>query len=186
MISKTLALATRHRTIQSHVGAAMTGTKIIEQKLVALKAMADAGYAIALHVEFTAPSLLFQTYDRKWLDYYSQNGLVMSDPTVHWGFENRGHVSWSALKANDPQDVLSQAAKFGLNHGVTCSVGEEAQPSIGSFARSDRPFETAEAEELVASLQELHELTNNIKELSPETSDALRRLAIEYTHPPTA
>ena len=99
----------------------MADQDTIQDKLGKLKEAAPAGYALAMHVRFTAPTFLFQTYDRKWLDYYSQNGLVMSDPTVHWGFENRGFVLWSDLVASDTAKVMEQAATYGLNYGVTCS-----------------------------------------------------------------
>lgn len=161
----------------------MADQNIIQDKLGKLKDMCPAGYALAMHVHFTAPTFLFQTYDRAWLEYYSQKGLVMSDPTVHWGFENRGFVDWSSLTDMDTDHVMQQAAGFGLNHGITCSFGPESRPSIGSFARSDRPFTTAEAETLSQELTDLHNLTDNLEVLSPETAEALRRMSINYTHP---
>lgn len=161
----------------------MADQSIIQDKLGKLKDMCSAGYALAMHVHFTAPTFLFQTYDRAWLEHYSQKGLVMSDPTVHWGFENRGFVDWSSLIGTDPDHVLQQAADFGLNHGITCSVGPESRPSIGSFARSDRTYTPAEAEALCQELSDLHSLTDNLQELSPETADALRKMSIKYTHP---
>jgi LuxR family transcriptional regulator len=107
----------------------------------------------------------------------------MSDPTVHWGFENRGAIDWSALADNDPQNVLDEAASHGLKFGATCSFGEESRPSIGSFARSDRAFTENESQDLLQHLTDLHALTDNLKVLSPETAEALRKLSIEYTHP---
>lgn len=161
----------------------MAASDAIQEKLVDLKAMAPAGYALAMHVHFTAPTFLFQTYERSWLDHYSQKGLVMSDPTVHWGFENRGVIAWSDLVGQDPQNVLGEAADHGLRYGMTCSFGPESRPSIGSFARGDRPFDESEAAILRQNLEDLHHLTDNLKVLSPETAAALRKLSIEYTHP---
>ena len=105
---------------------------------------ATAGFALAFHVRFTTPSFLFQTYPKDWLDYYSQNGLVMSDPTVAWGFENTGAIGWSDLTASDSAGVLAKAAEFGLKHGATCATGSDESRSIGSFARADRDFTDAE------------------------------------------
>ncbi len=161
----------------------MTGQDVIQDKLVALKNLAPAGYAVALHVHFTAPTFLFQTYDREWLEYYSKKGLVMTDPTVHWGFENRGAVDWADLAESDTQGVMTEAANYGLKFGMTCSFGDESRPSIGSFARGDRAFNPDEAQELGQHLADLHALTDNLKVLSPETAEALRKLSIEYTHP---
>lgn len=51
---------------------------------------APMGFAVAHHIRLTTPSFLFQNYSQDWISYYSENGLVMSDPTVLWGFENEG------------------------------------------------------------------------------------------------
>jgi len=54
----------------------------IHRLLEEVQKIATAGFALALHVRFTTPTFLFQTYDKEWLDYYSQNGFVMSDGFV--------------------------------------------------------------------------------------------------------
>ncbi|MEL6640294.1 MAG: autoinducer binding domain-containing protein [Pseudomonadota bacterium] len=164
----------------------MTGQLEIEQKLVELKDYAPAGWALALHVHFTAATFILQTYDQKWRDYYTKNGLVMSDPIVKWGYENRGALFWDDLASEDAGGVLKAAADHGLGYGVVTSVGTEGGFSIGGFARNDRPYTDEEAEFLRGATQEIHDLTDNLKELSPETAEAMRRLAIEYTHPPSA
>ena len=161
----------------------MTKQSIIKDRLVTLKEKAPAGYALALHVHFTAPTFLLQTYDRKWLEYYSKQGLVMTDPIVRWAFENRGRRFWSDLASDDPANVLQAAADHGLAHGVVCSVGNDHSFSIGGFARNDRAYTEAEADELSAFMEEVHDLTNNLKVLSPETAAELTKLSIEYTHP---
>jgi LuxR family transcriptional regulator len=161
----------------------MSGQAEIQAKLVALQALTPAGYALAFHVRFTTPTFLFQTYDRKWLDHYSQHGYVMSDPTVHWGFENRGVCDWEDLKANDPADVLVAADAHGLKHGISWAIGDDSSHSLGSFARSDRKFTEDEIAELITIVTELHDLTNNLQALSPEMAAALKELSIMYTHP---
>ncbi|MEL6571412.1 MAG: autoinducer binding domain-containing protein [Pseudomonadota bacterium] len=164
----------------------MTGPTEIEQKLLTLNDFAPSGWALALHVHFTAATFILQTYDQKWRDYYTQNGLVMSDPIVKWGYENRGRLFWDELRSEDPGNVLQAAADHGLVHGVVTSVGTDSGFSIGGFARDDRPYTDDEAKDLEAATAEIHTLTDNLKELSPETAETLRKLAIEYTHPPTA
>jgi LuxR family transcriptional regulator len=47
-----------------------------------LMTLAPTGYAAALHINFTTPAFLFQTYPTDWLAIYSQQGMVMKDPTV--------------------------------------------------------------------------------------------------------
>lgn len=165
---------------------AMTGQTEIEQKLHTLNEFAPSGWALALHVHFTAATFILQTYDQKWRDYYTQNGLVMSDPIVKWGYENRGKLFWSDLESDDPADVLQAAADHGLGYGVVTSVGTDSGFSIGGFARNDRPYTDEEATKLEAATAEIHALTDNLKQLSPETAETLRKMAIEYTHPPTA
>lgn len=161
----------------------MTKQMLIKDHLVLLKDKATAGYALALHVHFTAPTFLLQTYDRKWLDYYSKQGLVMTDPIVRWAFENRGRKFWSELEDDDPAKVLRAAADHGLGYGVVCSVGTNKSFSIGGFARNDRAYTEQEADELSARMEEIHNLTDNLKVLSPETAAELTKLSIEYTHP---
>lgn len=161
----------------------MAGQTEIEKKLVALNELAPAGWALALHVHFTAATFILQTYSQEWRDYYTKNGLVMSDPIVLWGFENRGVEHWSEIAKNDPAGVLQAAADHGLGHGVVTSVGAAESFSIGGFARNDRPYSEVEAETLRVATLEIHDLANNLKELSPETADQLRQLSILYTHP---
>ncbi len=164
----------------------MAGQSEIEKKLVALNELAPAGWALALHVHFTAATFILQTYSQEWRDYYTKNGLVMSDPIVRWGFENRGYEFWSEIAKDDPGGVLKAAADHGLGYGIVTSVGTNESFSIGGFARNDRPYTAEEAAGLEAASLEIHNLTNNLKQLSPETAEAMRRLAIEYTHPPSA
>lgn len=161
----------------------MLGQTEIQEKLVELQALTPTGYALAFHVRFTTPTFLFQTYDRNWLEHYSQHGYVMSDPTVHWGFENRGVCDWEDLKDNDPANVLVAAAEHGLKFGISWAIGDESSHSLGSFARSDRKFSADEISNLIAIVTELHNLTNNLQALSPVTAAALKELSISYTHP---
>jgi LuxR family transcriptional regulator len=161
----------------------MTGQAEIKAKLAELQVLSPSGYALALHVRFTTPTFLFQTYDRKWLDHYSQNGYVMTDPAVHWGFENRGTRTWAELADLDVAGVFKAAANHGLNYGIAGAVGEDASPSICAFAREDRDFTPEETEEIMGHMREIHALTDNLPSLSPETAAALKEMSILYTHP---
>lgn len=160
----------------------MTPQLEIRHILAEIKKVATGGFAIALHIRYTTPTFLFQTYSKEWLDYYSQNGLVMSDPTVAWGFENTGAVRWSVLSAADTAGVMAKAAEFGLKFGTTCAIEEDADRSIGSFARADRELSAEETTLLTDRMKSLHMVTANLKTLSPETASELRMMSVQFTH----
>lgn len=154
----------------------------IRDSLKKLKELAPSGFALAFHVRYTTPTFLFQTYPKAWLDFYSQNGLVLSDPTVAWGFENTGAARWSDLAASDSAGVLVKAAEFGLKFGTTCAIEDSPNRSIGSFARADREFSDAENDEMVDLMSKMHEATANLKTLSPEIAAELRMMSVQFTH----
>ena len=140
-----------------------------------------AGYAIALHISFTTPRFLFQTYNKDWMDVYSENGLVLKDPTVLWGFSNTGVKRWNDLKEMDVNQVLPLARKYGLKYGFTFAIHQDDSRSIGSFARTDRDFSDQEIESLAAIATDLHAHTEKIKKLSNEELTQLKTLSVNYT-----
>lgn len=158
------------------------GDELVQTLLAETKDIAPAGFAVALHVGFNSPKFLFQTYPPKWLKEYSENGLVMNDPTVHWGFENTGLIRWSDLDDVDQTGVLQQAADHGLVYGLTWSTESQGTRSIGSFARSDRDFLPAECESLQKLAQRLHDETVQLTALSDTMGEKLRQMSIRYTH----
>ncbi len=160
----------------------MASQSDIKNMLSELKQISDAGFALAYEVNFTTPRYLFQTYPKPWLDHYSQNGLVMSDPTVQWGMENTGQVDWDLLRGNDTAGVLSAAAEHGLNYGMTCAAEVAGKRSLGSFARSDRPFSSDEVAKLTDGFENLRALLIQVEAISPETAAALRELSVSFTH----
>jgi len=154
----------------------------IHNTLSELQQLAPAGFALAFHIRYTTPTFLFQTYAKDWLDYYSQNGLVMSDPTVAWGFENTGVARWSDLAAQDTAGVMSKAAEYGMPYGAVFAIEVAESRSLGSFARSDREFTESEIERMQAAVAKLHDLTADLERLSPETSAKLRTMSVQFTH----
>ncbi len=141
-----------------------------------------AGFAIALHIRFTTPTYLFQSYPVRWLDYYTAEGLVVQDPTVHWGLQNLGHIRWTDLEPIDPRGVLEKAKDFGLMNGVAIAVAQSGTRSIGSFARADRDYHESEMAELNELLAALHAATVGTSELSNADKRALTELSIKLTH----
>lgn len=145
--------------------------------------LAPAGYAIALHVRFTTPTYLFQTYPEQWSDIYSASGYVMHDPTVSWAFQNTGTIRWSDLAAADTAGVLTRAAAFGLVYGFTLSLDREGSSSLASFSRADREFDDAEIAAIVTRASDLHDLTADGQSLAPDVRDSLRLMSVRFTHP---
>ena len=141
--------------------------------------LAPAGYALAFHIRFTAPTFLLQAYPKAWTTYYSLHALVLADPTVAWGFAHEGWCRWSDL-TDDPSRVMARAAEHGLNYGIVCAVETDGSRSFGSFARADREFDDAEIAELMAVLTELHDATRDIQTLSPASIETLRKMSVNY------
>lgn len=148
-----------------------------------LQSDAPAGYALAFHVKFTTPTYLFQTYRPDWLEYYAQNGFLMQDPTVAWGFQNLGTERWSVLADGDTGGVLSKASEYGMSFGATVAIEVQGKRSLGSFARPDREFSDQEISSFEESMHELHMLLDEAESLSPETAAELRRMSVIVTHP---
>ena len=160
----------------------------MNKKLSVARLLADmdtsspAGFAIALHIKFSSPTFLFQTYPKRWIDIYTVRGLVLKDPTVRWGFDNTGTIRWRDLTSEDSGGVLRMAKDFGLTHGFTSALVRQGSRTVASFARTDRDFLDAEISELVASLSALHDETLELEELSQADQKALRKMSIRLTH----
>lgn len=161
----------------------MSGQSQIIDELKQLDAVATAGFALAFHINYTRPTFLFQTYPDAWISEYSEKGLVMSDPTVHWGFENEGTQRWSALASQDTGGVLKMAAIHGLNYGVTCTVEAARTRSMGSFARADREFGDDECAALLTCIDTLHHATSGLNKLSDDLLADLEANGIRVSHP---
>jgi LuxR family transcriptional regulator len=162
--------------------AEMTKRASIAALLHDLDQRSPAGFAIALHIRFTTPTYLFQTYPKRWMDHYSSAGLVVHDPTVHWGLSNVGHIRWTDLEPIDPMGVLEQAKDFGIMNGVAIAVVSSRSRSIASFARADREYDDEEVRELEGGLARLHQATIGLSQLSASDRQALTELSIRLTH----
>lgn len=154
----------------------------VKQLLNEVAQFAPRGYAIALHVKFTTPKYLFQTYSSDWMNEYSRRGFVIHDPTVKWGLQNDGIVDWSDLADSDTADVLGQAKAFGLNFGVTMAGHEDGSKSIGSFSREDRTFSADEKDALSAVFVRLQKETAEVDPPDTDFEADLKRLSVELTH----
>lgn len=149
----------------------------IDVELHQLSLMAPAGYFVGLHIRFTAPLFTFQTYDQRWLDYYTERGYVLRDPMVAWGFSTTGTIRWSDPALPDPFGLFAEAAHYGLNYGATIACGPVKSRTIASFARSDREFEDHEIAAIAKIVYRLHDVTEPPEELTKAQIEALRCIA---------
>lgn len=149
----------------------------IDVELHQLSLLAPAGYFVGLHIRFTAPLFTFQTYRQEWLDHYTENGYVLRDPMVAWGFSTTGTTRWSDPSVPDPFGIFVEAAHYGLKHGMTVSCGPVKSRSIASFARADREFEDREIAAVATIVHRLHDVTEPPEELTKAQIEALRCIA---------
>lgn len=141
-----------------------------------------AGCAIGLHIRFTTPRYMFQSYPKRWMDEYAGSGLLVRDPTVRWGMNNVGWVRWCDLERIDPYGILERARRCGIMNGVTVALLTDGSRSIASFARSDREYEDVEIEEIRSIFEDLHRTTASLEALTEEDRLALKELSVRLTH----
>lgn len=160
----------------------MSGNNALDPVLDDLAELAPAGYFVGLHIRFAAPLLTFQTYDRRWLDHYTEQAYALRDPIIAWGFAIEGVSRWSEITIPDPFGILRQAAEYGLKYGVVVSCGPIRSRTIAGASRNDREFETSEMDRVGALVARLHELTEPPEKLTRAQADALRLIAAGDRH----
>ncbi len=123
-----------------------------------LNEIAPAGFYLALRVGYAFPEAELNRLNSDWVDIYTQKGLVVQDPSMHWVYHNVGYVRWVDLK-DDPRDVVGMARRMGLTFGATISYNTPSDAGRRSHAvlfRSDRDFTDAELHEAFEMLKTLH------------------------------
>lgn len=153
-----------------------------DEELEKLDQFAEAGYFLALHIRFTSPVMMFQTYDQSWLDHYSENGYVLRDPMTAWSFSTTGATRWSNRRVPDPFGIFKKAREFGLKFGATISHGPIQSRTVCSIARSDREFSDAEIADLSAIVTTLHDLSDPRGRLTVAQTQALKCVADGMRH----
>lgn len=148
----------------------------VARHLSRLGVLCDTGFALAIHIRLTAPTLLYQTYAQDWAEHYSTKGYMLSDPVVHWGLTHVGRVEWAALTNADPEGVIAAAVSFGLTHGWTYAVGSASTRTIAGLTRSGRAHSAEEVAEIQAIVDDLHALTDGFDDFPKALQDKLRRL----------
>ena len=143
----------------------MTKVDTIRQLLQRMSAITDWKYALGLHIRFANPTLLYQTYPQEWIDRYASEGMFFSDPVVRWAIDHTGICDWSDLAPQDANNVLGQAADYGLKFGKVVSIGQQTK-SFGFFAHGERPITTDEIAAAEAVFLELHDTTQGTDQMS--------------------
>ncbi|MEO6298858.1 MAG: autoinducer binding domain-containing protein [Paracoccaceae bacterium] len=147
----------------------------IDALLGKLKAICDRGFALAVHIRYTRPTLLYQTYAQDWSDHYSEKGYMLSDPTVHWGLANVGSMDWDMQVDQDPEGVIKAARNYGLINGWTYAVGPATSRSLASMTKTT-PFTEEQRNQVRAAIDEIHALTDGFENFPPKQQIALRAL----------
>lgn len=148
----------------------------MSKHLSRLSALCDSGFALAVRIRYTRPTLLYRTYAQDWIDTYTEKGFMLSDPVVHWGLCNTGVTLWTDLAASDPDGVLGSALAHGLFNGVTYSTGSETSRTISGLTRSTHAFTAAELAEIAAIVDDVHAMTDGFEALPAAEQDGLRSL----------
>ena len=149
---------------------------VIAQYLGKLEKLCDLGFALAIHIRYTRPTLLYQTYSQAWVDHYSMKGYMLTDPTVIWGLEHVGRIRWSDLTGQDSVGVFNDALAFGLTNGSTYATGPAASRTIASAAKSGADFTGAETDEFCRIVDAIHDATEGFEQFPAATQDKLRNL----------
>lgn len=150
----------------------------VKQRLRLLSEYCDTGYALAIHIRYTSPALLYQTYPDEWLRVYSERGFMLSDPVVRWGLRETGFIRWRDIPDEDHEGVLRCAREHGIAQGVAFSLGHPSSRTLAGLTRSDVEFSGKEIDEMIAIVTAIHDLTANagdaMAELRTLTAASLR------------
>lgn len=146
----------------------------------ALRALAPAGFHVALRVGFAFPQHELNALPPSWVETYTRSRYMLFDPAIQWVYSNTGAARWSAIDRPDPRGVLKDAAEHGLSYGVAVSVTEsptDAFRSFGSFCRSDREFTDEEIAHFEHLLAGYHKSLTPPSNLTVAELEALRMIS---------
>lgn len=153
-----------------------TRRKDLSKLLKRLSNYCDSGFALAIHIRYTRPSLLYRTYGQDWIEHYSEKGFHLADPVVHWGLTNTGWVKWEELQKQDPEGVLTAALEYGLHNGWTYSTGAATSRTISGITRTGADYSKEELADVAVIIDKIHALTDGIDSYSADELDELRQL----------
>lgn len=148
----------------------------VARPLSQLSALCDTGFALAVHIRFTRPSLLYRTYAADWIAHYSEKGYMLSDPVVRHGLANTGTVIWADLMADDPAGVIADAVAHGLNNGWNYATGPANSRTLCGLTKSGAAFTVDQMDLARVLVDQIHTLTDGIEHFAAAELDALRAL----------
>ena len=139
--------------------------------------IAPVGHYLAIRVGFAFPVEEVNQLPRAWVEHYTTQCFMLSDPVIRWVHTNEGVTRWSAIAAPDPDGVLDAARTHGMNFGAAASTRESGPSqtrSFGLFLRSDREFLDQELDLLQAYLAARHQVLSSPCNLTAAEVEALR------------
>lgn len=142
-----------------------------------LSTFCDTGYALAFHLRFAGPILLYQTYDPEWIKFYNERGFTLYDPVIRWGLRETGVIRWNEIPDEDPQDVSGHAKRFGFKGGLAFATGPTTSRTICGLSNSAGVFTAEETVALTAMLQQIHDITEDFSGFDPAEQELLRNLS---------
>jgi LuxR family transcriptional regulator len=148
----------------------------VSAELARLTALCDTGFALAVHIRFTSPALLYRTYSQAWIEYYSAKGFMLQDPVVRWGLAHPGTIAWADLAADDPAGVIKAAVEHGLTNGWNYATGPASSRTLCGFTKSGAPFTTEMMDIGRAAVEQIHALTEAHKDFTEAEMADLRAL----------
>ena len=146
-----------------------------------LNLISPMGHYLALRLGFAFPMEEVNKLPPEWVEHYTSQRFMLSDPVVRWIYANVGAVRWSEITLDDPKRVLPQAQTFGLRYGVAISVFDhnpEGQRSFGNFVRSDREFDSREIAALTKYVEQRHFEKAPPRNLTDAELEALRMVKV--------
>lgn len=123
------------------------------------RALAPAGFYIAIRVGFAFPLVEHNHLPAAWVREYTISGLIVHDPVMSWAYRHCGIARWSAIRDSDSQGVLDLATAHALNFGAVTSCRDAdgaGERSFGFFCRSDREYSDEELGALSSILLNAH------------------------------
>ena len=91
-----------------------TRVATVERSLEAIGTICDLGFALAVHIRLTRPTLLYQTYADDWSENYSTKGYMMSDPSVAWGLLVITVLSYFLARSQNERPLFIIAEHLGI------------------------------------------------------------------------
>lgn len=160
----------------------MSKKREIYSLLGSLDALAPGGYAVALHIRFTAPLFERNCYPESWQKVYYGNAYQFRDPILFWATGKSGKSRWSEISMPDPFGVMDKAREHGLIYGVVASCGKITSRSVVGVARSDREFSDSELDAVSEINLLLHDVIKPPANLTPAMIEALSLMSTGYRH----